>query len=137
MTSLRGQFCLTWWTIALCREHPYAEAFAVLGSACDVGTVTAFSHQWLVSFTDSFPSPTLTGLLFPVMISARMSLWVEQGSLFHQGLNSPWSFPRCCTGSGWFEWVSAAQLFKLLPALVTVSLISVWYLLQPLLSLVR
>lgn len=68
----RRQFCLTWQIFAMSEEHPDAEALAVLGSACDVGTVTVFafySHPWLVFFPSFlFPSPSLASFLLPVLI---------------------------------------------------------------------
>jgi len=48
------------------KEHPDAEVFAMLGSACDAGTETVFglcSQQWLIYFLDS-SSPDLLWLLF-------------------------------------------------------------------------
>lgn len=62
----RRQFCLTWQIFAMSEEHPDAEALAVLGSVCDVGTVTVFafySHPWLVFFLCS-SSPALPWLVF-------------------------------------------------------------------------
>lgn len=106
--------CLAW--------HSGAEALAVLGSVCDVGAVMVFafhSHQWLVSSFLLFSLP-LAGFFAPCDDLCLHVSWVQQDSLFHQGLSSL----LCCTDSAWVEWVSAAQPFNLLLALFTKSLIS-------------
>lgn len=76
------------------QELPDAEAFVVLGSACNIGTVTAFafhSHQWLVLIP--IPQPYL-GCGFTLCDDFCLYVsWVWQNFLFHQGLSSPWSFP--------------------------------------------
>ena len=52
--------------------------------------------------------------------------WVQQDSLFHEGLSSSWSFPCCCTDSAWVGWVSAAQ-----PLISLLYLLCLWSLVPP------
>lgn len=89
-------------------------------------TMFAFHlHQWLVPFfLIPLAQPYLGCFFAPCDDFCLHVSWVQQDTLFHQGLSSPWSFPCCCTDSAWVGWVSAAQPFNLLPALLTVSLIS-------------
>lgn len=83
-----------WWTIAMSKEHPDAEAFVVLGSVCNVGTVTLFafhSHQWLVLIPLLQP---YLGCVFALCDDFCLYVsWVWQNFLFHQCLSSSSSFP--------------------------------------------